>query len=193
MKAYTYTKREVQIIRSKRAIEITDEEFLAVYNKAYRRDHFNYIHHLGDVYPEIQDRVFSEQFSEQHRNPADHEHEYPFPIFCPSTRNTEGRIRDMTAYLLGRRSWTKAYQRSLSRLVPYRLVFHYGLDEYVKDYDADALWKNYFKGLDELARMIERRGISNLAELEYRAMEYFEMYLHNFLRTGQKEATDRER
>lgn len=88
----------------------------------------------------------------------------------------------MTAYLLGRRSWTKEYQRSLSRLVPYRLVFHYGLDEYVKDYDADALWENYFKGLGELARMIERRGISDLAELEYRAAEYFEMYLHNFLR-----------
>lgn len=182
MKKYSYTKREVEILQSKKPIAITDEEFLAVYNKAFRRDHIHYILHLGDVYPEIEDRVFSDEFEEEHENLADRECQYLFPIFCPANRNTIGKIRNMTAYLLGTMDWTQIYMQRLNSLVPYRMVFNYWLDEYVRDYAEVPLWEDYFKGSKELSRMIELRGISGVDELGYRTWEYFERHVPKSLR-----------
>lgn len=192
MKKYTYTQLEVQILTSRTPMPITDEQFLAVYHKAFNRNQSHYINHLENVYPDVSDRVFSNEFIEKYNDPADQECNYRFPILCPANRNTVGRIRNMTAYLLGTLDWPPAFRRRLNDLVPYRLVFNYWLDEYVKDYDAVSLWEVYFKRHPELAEMIERRGISGLDELEYRTAEYFERYVTKSLRGVQKKATARE-
>lgn len=71
MKRFIYTKREVQIIRTKKTIAITDEEFLALFHKAFLRHKIEHINHLGNVYPEIELRVFSDDFIATHNNPAD--------------------------------------------------------------------------------------------------------------------------
>ena len=99
----------------------------------------------------------------------------------------------MTAYLLGTLDWTLEFRRRLLSLVPYRLVFNYWLDEYVNDYDAVSLWEVYFMGSEKLSQIIIRRGISGLAELEYRAAEYFERRIPKSLRAVQGKATARER
>lgn len=190
MKKCTYTEREVSILQSKTPIPIADEEFIALYHKAYHRDHLHYIIHLGNIYPNIEDRVFSDEFIEKHDNPADRECDYLFPILCPGSRNTMGRIRNMTAYLLGTLDWTLAFRQRLYDLVPYRLVFNYWLDEYVKDYDAVSLWDVYFRDCERLVRIIDRRGISSLAELEYRASEYFDLCTVKSLRGVQGKATE---
>lgn len=192
MKKFTYTEREVSILQSKIVMKITEEEFIALYNKAYRRDHIHYVIHLGNLYPDVEDRVFSNEFIETHRNPADRECDSRFPILCPSSRNTVGRIRNMTAYLLGTHDWTPAFRQRLYDLVPYRLVFNYWLSKYVKDYDAVFLWKFYFKSCEQLRKAIDRRGISSLAELEYRASEYFECYTLKTVCGVQRKANVRE-
>lgn len=171
-----YTKREVQIIETKRPIEILDEEFLALYRKAYLRDKIEHIKHLGEVYPEIETRVFSDDFIASHNDPADREEIYPHPILCPANRNTEARIKDMVCYLTGRTEWTKSLLCQLRSDVPYRLVFNYWLDEYVKDYVTEQLWEQFFLGQKELERIIKLREISSFDELTYRAMFYFDQY-----------------
>lgn len=193
MKKCSYTEREAKILKSEKPIPITDEEFLAIYHKAFQRDHLHYIKHLGNIYPDIEDRVFSDEFAEKHNDPADRECNYRFPILCPSDRYTVGRIRNMTAYLLGTVDWTLTYRKRLLSLVPSRLVFNYWLDEYVEDYDAVSLWEVYFKGTKKLAQMIEHRGITSLGELEYRTMEYFERCPFKSMRGVQERATVRER
>lgn len=192
MGTYTYTKREMQIIKRKQPMDITDEEFLAVYNKAYHRNHIKYIMHLGEVYPDIEEWVFSYEFEEQHNDPADRENIYMFPILCQSGRNTEGRIRNMTAYLLGKLDWTSEFRKRLYALVPYRLDYNYWLEEYVKNYEAVPLWEDYFKGHEELSHMIELHSISSLDELEYRASEYFEQCMQGSRRGAQNKMTARE-
>lgn len=174
MKRCIYTKREVQIIQTKRPLAITDQEFLALYHKAFLRDKISHINHLGDVYPEIESRVFSDDFIAAHNNPADREDYYPHPILCPANRNTEARIKDMVCYLTGRTDWPKSYRCQLRTVVPYRLVFNYWLDKFVRDYAADPLWESFFLGQEELSRIITLRKISGFDELTYRTMVYFD-------------------
>ena len=192
MKRYTYTEREVQIITSKRPLEISNEEFLALYSKAYRRDKIEDITHIGNVYPEIEDRVFSSEFMKKHDHPADYEDRYLRPIFCPADRNTEGRIRDMVCYLTSSLDWSKAMQQRLRTTVPYRLVFNYWLDEYVRDYEPAALWESFFTGQKELARILALRGIPSLDMLVYRTVDYFERYAPIDSARSAESATDRE-
>lgn len=173
MERFIYTKREVQIIRTKKPLEITDEEFLALFHKAFLRDKIEHMNHLGNVYPEIERRVFSDEFIAAHNNPADREDNYLYPILCPRNRNTEARIKDMVYYLTGRMEWKQSFFRQLHS-IPYRLVFNYRLDAYVKDYETEQLWENFFKGQDELSQIIEKRHISNFEELTHRAIDYFE-------------------
>lgn len=174
MGRFIYTKREMQIIQTKRAIAITDEEFLALHHKAFQRDKVEDIIHLGNLYPEIESRVCSDEFIAAHNNPADRENSYPHPILCPANRNTEARIKDMVCYLTGRTEWTKSLRHQLCTIVPYRLVFNYWLDEYVKDYMTAQLWENFFLGQKELSEIIEKRRISCFEEFTYRAVNYFE-------------------
>lgn len=176
MKRYIYAKREVQIIQTKRPIPITDEEFLALYRKAFLRDKIGHIIHLENVYPEIGSRVFSDAFIAAHNNPADREDFYPHPILCPANRNTEAKIKDMVCYLTGRAEWTKSLQSYLRTVVPYRLVFNYWLDEFVRDYATEPLWEIFFLGQEELSQVVKLRKISGLDELTYRAMVYFDRY-----------------
>lgn len=176
MKRCIYTKREVQIIQTKRPLAITDQEFLALYHKAFLRDKISHINHLGDVYPEIENRVFSDAFIAAHNNPADWEDFYPHPILCPADRNTEAKIKDMVCYLTGRLEWPESLQSHLRAVVPYWLVFNYWLDEFVRDYATDPLWEIFFLGQEELAQIVKLRKISGFDELTYRAMVYFDRY-----------------
>ena len=193
MKKCSYTQREAEILKSGKPMNIADEEFLSIFHKAFHRNQIQYINHMGKVYPEIENRVFSDEFIDKHNKPADRECDYLFPVLCPSDRYTVGKIRNMTAYLLGTLDWTLEFRRRLLSLVPYRLVFNYWLDEYVNDYDAVSLWEVYFMGSEKLSQIIIRRGISGLAELEYRAAEYFERRIPKSLRAVQGKATARER
>lgn len=174
MRQYIYTKREVQIVKTQRPLVISDEEFLTLYRKAFMRDNIAHLNHLGNVYPDIEDRVFSDEFEKQHRDPADREEHYLHPIFCPTNRCTEGRIKDMVCYLTGAGDWSNSQQQQLCDTVPFRLVFNYWLDEYVKDYDAYALWNTYFLGQEKLSSVIALRGINGLDVLVYRTMEYYD-------------------
>lgn len=177
MARLTYTKREVQIIQTKNPLVITDEEFLALYRKAFLRDKVEHIIHLGDIYPEIEKKVFSVDFIASHNDPADYEDNYPHPILCPTNRNTEARIMDMVCYLTGRAEWKKLMRCHLRTVAPYRLVFNYWLNEYVKDYVTTQLWENFFLGQKELERIIKQREISDFDELTYRTMVYFDRYV----------------
>lgn len=177
MEKYIYTKREVQIIKTRRPLAISDEEFLSLFHKAFIRDNYTHINHLEDIYPEIAERVFSNDFIEKHENLADYEGKYIFPILCPTNRYTEGRIRDMVCYLTSAADWSGLLHRQLSTTIPYRLVFNYWLYEYVKDYDSVALWDSFFLGQDKLSKILRLRRITALDELAYRAMEYFDQHL----------------
>ena len=57
--------------------------------------------------------------------------------------------------------------------IPSRTVFNYAVSRYQQDYDREAIWERYFLALPELQQIIEYRRIDSLAELEYRAAEYF--------------------
>lgn len=83
----------------------------------------------------------------------------------------------MVCYLTGAENWSTSLQRQLHTTVHYRLVFNYWLDEYVKDFDADALWNAFFLGQEELSKVIELRGITGLDVLVYRAVEYYDRYV----------------
>lgn len=176
MNQYIYTKREVQILKALSPLAITDEEFLALCHKAYRHDRMKHFRYLVDTYPDISDRVFSIDFMDQHKNTADREANYLYPILCPSNRHTEGRIKNMVCYLTGGLEWSESMQQTLYESVPYRLVFNYVIDEYVKDFDADALWDVFFLGQTQLSHMLHLRSIFSLDVLVYRAAEYFDRY-----------------
>lgn len=174
MKAHTYTKRELQIIRTKKPLAISCEEYLAIYHKAYCRDRIQTMNHLCGIYPEIAQEVISEEFEETHGDPADMEGCYRHPVLLETTRYTQARIMDMVAYLLGNLEAPKGYAKLLHELVPFRLVFNYFTDEYVADFRAAPLWENYFLGRAELRRVLELRSIRSLEELVVRACDYFE-------------------
>lgn len=86
----------------------------------------------------------------------------------------------MVYYLTGRTEWKQSFLWQL-HTVPYRLVFNYWLDEYVRDYMTVQLWENFFKGQDELSKIIEKRRISNFEELIYRTIDYFENLIPAFV------------
>lgn len=174
MKAHTYTKRELQIIRTKKPLSISCEEYLTIYHKAYCRDRIQTMNHLADIYPDMSELVFSDEFQENHIDPADLESGCRFPILLTTTRYTQARVMDMVAYLLGKVEAPKGYAKLLRELVPFRLVFNYFTDEYVADFRAAPLWENYFLGRAELRRVLELRSIRSLEELVVRACDYFE-------------------
>lgn len=174
MKEPTYTKRELQIIRTKKPLPISCEEYLAIYHKAFCRGRIRILNHMVDTYPDIAELVFSDKFEETHRDPADMEGCCPFPILLSTTRYTQARVMDMVAYLLGKVEAPEKYAKLLRELVPFRLVFNYFTDEYVEDFLAAPLWENYFLGRAELRRGLEARSIRSLDELVARAADYFE-------------------
>lgn len=174
MKTNVYTKRELNIIRSKKPLSITCEEYLAVYHKAFCRNEIQTLNHLADIYQDMAVLVFSDEFQETHGDPADLEGDCPHPVLLETTRYTQARVMDMVAYLLGKVKAPEEYARWLHEVVPFRLVFNYFTDEFVADYHADPLWENYFWGRAELRRVLELRSIKSLDELVVRASDYFE-------------------
>lgn len=135
------------------------------------------MNHLADIYPDMSELVFSDEFQENHGDPADWESVCRFPILLPTTRYTQARIMNMVAYLLGQVEAPKGYTKQLCELVPFRLVFNYFTDEYVADFRAGPLWENYFLGRSELRHVLELRSIGSLEELVIRACDYFERLL----------------
>lgn len=178
MKEHTYTKRELQIIRTKKSLPISCEEFLSIYQKAFCRDKIQTLNHMEDLYPDISELVFSDEFQEKHRDPADWESCCLFPVLLPTTRYTQARVMDMVAYLLGEVDAPKGYAEQLRKLVPFQLVFNYVSNKYVKNFYAAPLWDNYFMGRTELRRVLEARSIRSLEELVQRASDYFELLVH---------------
>lgn len=174
MKAHTYTKRELQIIITATPLSISCEEYLAIYHKAFCRDEIQTLNHMADIYPEMAEQVFSDEFEETHGDPADMEGCCLHPVLLETTRYTQARVLDMVAYLLGRTKAPKEYARQLHELVPFRQTFNYFTDKYVADFLAAPLWENYFLGRAELRRVLELRSIRSLEELVFRACDYFE-------------------
>lgn len=174
MKTYTYTKREISIIRRKKPISILDEEFLSIYHKAYCRGRIEVLHHMCDLYPEIAEKVSSNEFQAKIHDPADQEDCYRYPIVINTTRFTQARIMNMVAYLHGQTNAPDAYIEQLLTLVPYREVFNFITEEYVKDFLAAPLWENYFLGVEDLQHAVRQRSIKSLEELVDRASEFFE-------------------
>lgn len=174
MKNYTYTKRELSIIRRKDPLDISNEEFLSICRKAFCRNSISTLKHMHNVYPGIASEVTSEKFIKNTHDPADEEANYQFPILILTTRFTQARIMNIVAYLLGKTVAPKTYITQLSELIPYRLVFNYFTDEYVKDFLTEPLWNDFFLKQEELRRAINMYLISCLQELVIRASEYFE-------------------
>lgn len=81
---------------------------------------------------------------------------------------------NVVAYLLEKTTAPETYICQLIQQVPYRLVFNYFTDEYVKDFYTEKLWENFFFGAGELYRSIQSYSIRSLEELMVRASEYFE-------------------
>jgi|GEM_PF-983504 len=181
MKAHTYTKRELQIIRTKKPLPISCEEYLSIYHKSFCRNKIEILNHLTDIYPDMSELVFSDEFEETHGDPADMEGSCRFPVLLPTTRYTQARVMDMVAYLLGKVEAPNGYAKQLQNFVPFRLVFNYFTDEYVADFCAVPLWENYFLGQAELRRVLELRSIRSLDELVIRASDYFERLLPHHL------------
>lgn len=169
-----YTGKKLQIMQTTPPMDITDEEFLFLFNKAFRENDFEFIVQLELLYPEIMDRTSSFEFMEKNSNPADDEGNYVHPILCPTNRCTEGRIKDMVCYLTGGTNWPDLLLKQLQNKVAYKLVFNYLIDDYVKDYDPDELWHLFFCGHAKLFHVMQLRGITGLDILIFRAMEYFE-------------------
>ena len=86
MKAHTYTKRERRVIRTKKPLPISCEEYLAIFHKAFCRDEIEILTHLWDTYPGIAMEVISDEFQETHGDPADMECCCPHPVLLETTR-----------------------------------------------------------------------------------------------------------
>lgn len=178
MKAYTYTKRELQIIRTKKPLPISGEEYLSIYHKSLFRNKIQILNRLAVTYPDMTEAVFSYEFEKTHSDPADMEDCCRFPVLLPTMRYTKGKVMDMTAYLLGLVDAPQSYEKQLRELVPFQLVFNYLTYEYVADFYAVPLWDNYFLGLTELYRALKQRSIRSLEELVELASSYFERLSH---------------
>ena len=163
------------MIRAAECPDITEEEFLFLYNKAAGRGDSEVISLLYDRYPEITARVFCPEFEDRHRNLADMEYLCPYPVVIVSGRYTPGRVGNMVTYLTGTAEMPKAYRERL-RSIPYRRVYNYVTAEYVEAYLAEPLWERFFVGDEGLKRVLECRSIKTMEELEYRSAAYFEDY-----------------
>lgn len=156
--------------------EIRVEDFLIYYNRAYNRNNMRALNQLHDLYPEAARLAFDDEYISSRYDPADEEYCFRHPITLDSTRMTERRVMDMVAYLFCKSTAGKKYKEALRERVSFREVFNYTTDRYQKNYDRGELWEKFFLAFPELRRAIESRHIANLAELEYRAADYFEKY-----------------
>ena len=163
------------MIRAAECPDVTDEEFLFLYNKAAGRGESEVISLLYDRYPEISARVFSPEFEDRHRNIADMEYLCPYPVVILSDRYTPRRVMNIVSYLTGAAEMPDAY-RKLLRSIPYRRVYNYVTAEYVEAYLAEPLWNGFFMGDAGLKHMLECRSIQTLEELALRSAAYFEDY-----------------
>lgn len=163
------------MIRAAECPDITEEEFLFLYNKAAGRGDSEVISLLYDRYPEITARVFCPEFEDRHRHLADMEYLCPYPVVIVSGRYTPGRVGNMVTYLTGTAEMPKAYRERL-RSIPYRRVYNYVTAEYVEAYLAEPLWERFFMGDEGLKRVLECRSIKTMEELEHRSAAYFEDY-----------------
>lgn len=169
----SYTKREKRIIQAEHTLAISQSEFHILISKALVRGESQTACDLLHKYPNIASDIFGETTI---NDPADREEFYPYPILIPTTRYTYKRIMNMVAYLLGKFDAPQQYGIQLSKLIPYRLVFNTYTESFVKDFDADLLWKKFFLELPTLNNIIHLRAIQSLEELADRAADYFNPY-----------------
>ena len=150
------------------------EEFIFYNQIAYMRDNIRAMIQLTKRCPELLERSLAHDDLTEGFHPDDLGEEYLHPVTSLSTRMTVRRVLDMVAYLLGCDKAPRKYRIQLQNsTIPSRTVFNYAVSRYQQDYDREEIWKSYFLALPELRRIIEYRCINSLAELEYRAAEYF--------------------
>ena len=150
------------------------EEFIFYNQIAYMRDNMRAMIQLTKRYPELLERSLAHDDLTERFHPDDLGEEYLHPVTSLSTRMTVRRVLDMVAYLLGCDKAPRKYRIQLQNsTIASRTVFNYAVSRYQQDYDREEIWKRYFLALPELQRIIEYRRINSLAELEYRAAEYF--------------------
>ena len=150
------------------------EEFIFYNQIAYMRDNIRAMIQLTKRCPELLERSLAHDDLTEGFHPDDLGEEYLHPVTSLSTRMTVRRVLDMVAYLLGCDKAPRKYRIQLQNsTIPSRTVFNYAVSRYQQDYDREEIWKRYFLALPELRRIIEYRCINSLAELEYRAAEYF--------------------
>ncbi|WP_455614831.1 hypothetical protein [Eisenbergiella sp.] len=154
--------------------EISVEDFLIYYYKAYQRGNVKAITQLHDTFPEVAELAFDEDYLNSLCDPADYEYQFLHPITIDSSRMTERRVLDMVAYLYGKHNAPTKYKLILSDKIPYQTIFNYQIERYQRDYNKTALWDCFFMELPELRYIVEQRRIKNLDELIYRASSYFE-------------------
>lgn len=158
----------------KKEPEISLEEYLWYQSAAYKRDNIKAMRQLSDRYPELLGLSADEEYMAKKENPADSERYYCHPIVMNSTRMSELRVLDMVAYLYCQNKTPSQFIKILREKIAYRTIFNYEIDRYQRDYNRKSLWDDFFNGVPELCQRINQRRIRDLAELEYRAAEYFE-------------------
>lgn len=159
----------------KEQMEISIEDFLLFYSKAYRRNNLAAMRQLYDKYPVTAKLALDDYYLKYKSEPADREYMYRYPITADSPRMTEHRIMDIIAYLLGTFRAPRHYRRLLQKF-PYNRTFNFTISRYQKDFDRTVLWNELFLKRPELKKVIESRKIQSLDELIYRAGEYFDDY-----------------
>lgn len=176
MKKKTYTRHEINIIKSKEPMDIGDEEYLLLFNKAVNCGDIDVSTVLMEQYQDILDRTQDEDYLKRHSDPADREDYYMYPILIKTSRNTERRIENIITYLTGKMSISRRYITLLHRTVPYKEVFNYVTIKYDKDYLPEPLWSDYFLQVPEFKKIILLRSIKDLNELIQKSANYFEQY-----------------
>lgn len=156
------------------------EEFLYYTHIAFARGELGAVNQLSHQYPELMEQSMTDDDLVNGLHPNDWGEQSLHPVTSPSTRMTMRRLLDMVAYLLGLETAPRAYRDLLQRGdLKGRCVYNYALDRYQRDFDREEAWTDYFLALPELRRVIERRHIGSLGELEYRAAEYFLEHLRD--------------
>ena len=150
------------------------EKFIFYNQIAYMRGNMRAMIQLAKRYPELLECSLAHDDLTEGFHPDDFGEEYLHPVTSLSNRMTVRRVLDMVAYLLGCDKAPRKYRIQLQNsTIPSRTIFNYAVSRYQQDYDREGIWKRYFLALPELRRIIEHRCINSLAELEYRASEYF--------------------
>lgn len=176
MKKYAYTERELSIIKTKSGQSITLEEYLSIFHKAYILNHLDIISYLCDTYPELTSQV-SDDFIPKYCGPNDYIEYNRFPILSFSAPITEKFVLNLVTYITGQVSPSNSYKKLLKENVSYQSIFDYTLEEYIRAYNRDSLWHNYFLKQPELCNIIKARQINDLDTLIYRARNYIEKYI----------------